>query len=132
MTEMPKVEVHTIKAEVSELTQSDLERYWNETAEELGLVDLMKNATPKLGEGVGKIEVDAETTWFYDDFKPHKIDVMELLRKKTGMPLLDCKVNPLFVEKGKKIYSATDKYAEMLKRNPRLASLRQLFPEIDL
>ena len=124
--EAPKVQV-----EVKALTQEDLERYWHETAEELGLVELMSNADVHLGDHAGRIEINARTTWFHEDFKPHKIDVMELLRKKSAMPMLDAKVTPLFVEEDEVIYSPTDKYNAMLEHNPHLLELRKLFPQID-
>ena len=56
---------------------------------------------------------------------------MELLRKKCSMPMLDAKVNPLFVAQDEVIYSPTDKYNAMLKQNPKLLELRKLFPQID-
>lgn len=126
-----KVEAPKLQGEVKPLTQEDLERYWRETAEELDLGELMSNADVRLGEHPGRIEIDARTTWFHEDFKSHKIDVMELLRKKCSMPMLDAKVNPLFVAQDEVIYSPTDKYNAMLKQNPKLLELRKLFPQID-
>ena len=120
-----------LQAEVKPLTQEDLERYWKETAAELHLEEVMKNATVRIGEHIGRFEVDATTTYFADEFREHKIDVLESLRKKTGMKLLDCRVNPLFVEQNEKVYSPDDKYNAMLKENQHLALLRKLFPEID-
>jgi len=126
-----KVETPRLQAEVKPLVQEDLERYWKEAAEELGLTELMAGATVKQGEAPGRIEIDAQTVAFHEEFKPHRINVMEVLRKKTGMPMLDCKVNPLFVEKDEVLYSPTDKYNAMLQRNPSLLGLRKLFPQID-
>lgn len=121
----------SLQAEPKALIQEDLERYWQETARELNLEELLSHAKVRLGEHTGRIEIDAQATWFYDDFKPHKIAVMEQLRKKTGMPMLDAKVNPLFVEQNELVYSPTDKYNAMLKSNPNLAAMRKLFPQID-
>ena len=126
-----KVEQPRLQAEVKPLTQEDLERYWGEVAEELDLALLMEKGKPRLGEHSGRIEIDAQSTYFNDDFKPHRIDVMEALRKKCGMPMLECKVNPLFVEKEEIIYSPQDKYKAMLQVNPKLVELRKLFPQID-
>lgn len=123
----PKVQV-----EAKPLTQEDLERYWNEAAEELNLKELMAAAEVHLGENNRIIDVQATETWFATDFRPHRIDVMELLRKKSGMPMLDCNIIPLFVSKGTLIYTAEEKYKAMVQTNPHLASLRKLFPEIDL
>ena len=131
-TAMPK-----LQAEVRQLTQEDLERYWNEVATELQLGELMKDATVKLGEQVrlgekpGLIEVDAQTTYFHDEFKPHKTEVLEALRAKTGMRMLDCKVNQLFVDKDEVIYSPDEKYKAMLQEHPAMMAMRKLFPNID-
>jgi hypothetical protein len=57
---------------------------------------------------------------------------MQRLREKSGMPLLECNVIPLFVTQGTIIYTADEKYKAMLQVNPHLVSLRRLFPEIDL
>lgn len=127
-----KVEpVHHIAVEVKPLTEEDLAMYWQEAGERLGLQDLLAEAVPHLGEKQGCFEVDAQSVSFHEEFKPHKIDVMEFLREKTGMKMLDCKVNPLFVSKDEVIYSPEDKYSAMVEQNPKLAELRKLFPMID-
>lgn len=123
----PKVQV-----EAKPLTQEDLERYWHEAAEELNLTELMAAAEVHLGENNRTIDVQATETWFATDFRPHRIEVMELLRKKSGMPMLECNVIPLFITKETVIYTAEDKYKAMLESNPQLANLRRLFPEIDI
>ena len=126
-----KVEAPKLQAEVRPLTQEDLERYWQEAGEELDLANLLSKATVRIGERPGTIEIDAQTTYFHEDFKPHKIDVLEVLRKKTSMPMLDAKVNQKFVDQEELIYSPQDKYNAMLKQNPQLIELRKLFPQID-
>lgn len=123
---MPK-----LQTEVKPLTQEDLERYWNEAAEELKLQDLMKDGAVRLGEQHGTIEIDAQTTYFHEDFKPHKVKVLEVLRKKTCMTMLDCKVNQLFVGKDEVIYSPDEKFKAMLQSNPDMLAMRKLFPSID-
>ncbi len=123
---MPKLE-----AEVKQLTQEDLETFWKEVAAELNLEELMKNAIVKLGEQHGTIEIDAQTTYFHEEFKPHKTEVLEALRAKTGMRMLDCKVNQLFVGKDDVVYSPDEKYKVMLQANPAMLSMRKLFPNID-
>ena len=118
--------------EAKPLRQEDLERYWHETAEELKLAELMSAAKVRLGENHRTIDIEATETWFANDFRPHRIEVMEQLRKKSGMPMLDCNVIPLFVSKETIIYTAEEKYRAMLERNPSLGAMRKLFPEIDL
>ena len=126
-----KVEAPKLQVEVKPLTQEVLERYWQEAAEELNLANLMEKATVRPGERPGTIEIDAQTTWFHEDFKPHKTEVMELLRKKTAMPMLEGKVNQKFMEEKEVLYSPTEKYNAMMKQNPSLIELRKLFPQID-
>jgi len=121
-----------VQVEAKPLTQEDLERYWHEAAEELNLTELMAAAEVHLGENNRTIDVQATETWFATDFRPHRIEVMELLRKKSGMPMLECNVIPLFITKGTVIYTAEDKYKAMLESNSQLANLRRLFPEIDI
>lgn len=125
-TAVPKV-----AADVEPLTQEALERYWTEVADELDLQELLRDGQVRLGEKPGLIEVDAQTTWFHDDFRQHKLDVLTALRNKCGMPMLECKVNPLFVKKNDVLYSPDQKYNAMLERNPAIAGLRKLFPNID-
>ena len=120
-----------ISVEVKPLTEEDLTAYWQEAGEKLGLKELLAEGIPHLGEKQGLIEIDAQSVSFHEEFKPHKIDVMEFLRGKTGMKMLDCKVNPLFVSKEEVIYSPEDKYKAMVEQNPQLAELRKLFPIID-
>ena len=124
-------DVRTVVADVKPLAQEDLERYWDEASKALGLGEIMSNGKVKLGERRGLIEIDAQTVYFTDEFKAHKIEVMEFLREKTGMRMLDCKVNPLFVSKEEVVYSPDDKYDAMLKKNPGIQGLRNLFPQID-
>ena len=126
-----KVERPQIQAEVKPLTQEDLERYWQEAGEGLELTEVLQNATVRLGEKPGLIEIDAQTTWFADEFRQHRIKVLEFLREKSGLKMLDCKVNPMFVGKDEVIYSPDQKYNVMLENNPRLSALRRLFPQID-
>ena len=127
-----KVEpVQHIEVDVRPLTEEDLAAYWKEAGEKLGLQELLAEGIPHLGEKSGCFEVDAQSVSSHEEFKPHKIDVMEFLRGKTGMKLLDCKVNQLFVSKDEVVYSPDDKYKAMVEKNPQLAELRKLFPNIN-
>ena len=132
MTPPPVAEAPKVQVEAKPLEQADLERYWQETAAELNLTDLMKGATVCLGENHRTIDIAATETWFATDFRPHRIEVMQRLREKSGMPMLDCNVIPMFISKDAIIYTAEEKYRSMLERNPSLATMRKLFPENDL
>lgn len=120
-----------ISIEVKPLTVETLAQYWKEAAVELGLEELMAEGIPRLGEYQGCFEVDAQTVSFAEEFKSHKIDVMEFFRSRTGMRTLDCKVNPRFVEKTEVIYTPDDKYAAMVAANAAMEELRGLFPLLD-
>lgn len=120
-----------ISIEVKPLTEETLAQYWKEAAVELGLEELMAEGIPRLGEYQGCFEVDAQTVSFAEEFKSHKIDVMEFFRSRTGMRTLDCKVNPRFVEKTEVIYTPDDKYAAMVAANAAMEELRGLFPLLD-
>ena len=120
-----------VVADVKPLTQDDLDAYWQDAASQLGLQELLSQALPRLGEKQGTIEIDAQSVVFADDFRAHRIDVMQFLRQKAGMPLLDCKVNPMFVTQEELIYSPDNKYKAMLEANPAMLSLRRLFPDIE-
>lgn len=126
-----KVELPKLQSEVKPLSQEDLEKYWKEAADALELSELMQAAEVHPSEQVGMFEVNAQTVYFADEFRPHKIDVLEIMRKKTGMPMLDCKIIPLYVSKEEVIYSPDAKYEAMLASNPKLLELRKLFPLID-
>ena len=121
-----------VQAEVRPLTQELLEQYWEQAATDLNLADLMHCAKPRLGDTPRIVEIDATTTYFHDDFKPHRINVMEKLRQLAGMPMLECKGNPLYVDSEVKLYSPVEKYNAMLEHNPKLQELRKLLPQIDL
>lgn len=128
---MQQKEKPTLPTDVKPLTQEALEDYWKQTADTLGLAELMSGATVRLGEKTGVFEIDAQNTWFHDDFKQHKYDVLGQMRALSGMPMLDCKVNPKFVESEELTYSPDKKYNAMLERNRDLMALRRLFPNID-
>lgn len=128
----PIVATPHIQVEVKPLTQEDLERYWTEAGLELGISDLLRCASVKLGEQNHTFEVVAETTYFDDEFKPHKMNVLEKMRKQTGMQMLDCKVIPLYISKDALPYSADDKYKVMFEHNHKIADLAKIFPNIDM
>ncbi len=127
-----KIDTSQIHVEAAPLTQDILEQYWNECAEELNLQQLLSDASVSLGEHPGLIDIKAKTVSFHDEFKPHRIDVMEALRRRCGMPMLDCKVTPMYIKKEDVPYSPNEKYNAMLQTNPKLFELRKLFPQIDL
>ena len=127
----PQKAAAPVVVEAKPLLQEDLERYWNEAAASLRLEELLAAAKPQLGDHPGVIDIIATTTWFADEFKAHRTEVMQELRKASGHPMLDCKVTPMFVEDDEVVYSPVDKYNKMLERNPGMAGLRKLMPNID-
>ena len=127
---IPTAKPH-VAVEVAPLTQEALETYWRETAAELGLEHLLSEAIPRIGEKTSTIEIDAQTVSFHDEFKSHSTRVMELLRKKSGMGRLVPHVNPMFVTREQMAYSPDNKYKAMLEKNPAMAAMRNLFPQIE-
>lgn len=123
-------EIPVLQKEVEPLTQERVEVLWQQVGEALGIADLTASAKPELQEH-SHILLHAQTTLFSNDFKPHKMDVVQWLREQTGLRMLDCSVKVRYVEKDALPYSPDDKYQYMLKQNPNLAMLRQLFPQID-
>lgn len=128
---IPSVVKPVLQSEQKPLEQEDLERYWEEIGEELDLHGILKDSIVRLSEHVGVIEIDAQTTHFHEDFKPHSTAVMEALRAKSGMKMLECKVNQMYVDEQQMIYSPEHKYDVMLKANSAMAMMRQIFPDID-
>lgn len=127
-----KIDTPPAEVEAPPLTENALQQYWNETAEELQLQELMQQAEVHLSDQIGHIEIIATSVTFHEDFKPHRIDIMEGLRRRSHMPMLDCNVKPLFVTKDALPYTPNEKYLDMLKKNPQLENLRKLFPQIDI
>ncbi|MCR4660122.1 MAG: hypothetical protein K5650_07485 [Bacteroidales bacterium] len=115
---------------VQPLTQPLLERYWAETAKELGLEELMAPRTVKL-TGPEGFEIEATTPWFESTFKQSQVAVMQRLRQKSGVPSLGCSIVVRRQEQEAKAYRPADKYEAMVAINPALAGLRKIFTEID-
>lgn len=124
----------SIPSEVKELTQEILENYWREVYEasdDAKLRLLMENKSLELREH-GLFYIIADNSLFETEFKPYLVQVLQQLRHKTQMPLLNCKVIVHLPEKQAMLYNANEKYAELLRRNPNLANMRELFQEIDI
>ena len=125
-----EVEAPVLRTDARPLTQERLEEVWRQAGEALGIAPLLGDATVQLEEH-NNFTVVAENTFFSQDFRPRKTEVLEWIRKETGLSMIDCRVVVRYVEKDAKPSRPDDKYADMLTRNPHLASLRKLFPNLD-
>lgn len=125
------VPVSEVVVDAEALTQQRLEELWAQVGAELGIGDLLADATVTLGQR-NNFTITAQTVLFADQFAQHRTDVMQWLRRQTGLPMMDCKVVARYVEKDALPYSPDEKYRYMLEHNPQLARLRRLFPQIEL
>lgn len=80
----------------------------------------------------GLFYILADNSLFETEFKPFAVQVLQQLRHKSQMPMLNFKVVVHLPEKEAMLYNANDKYTEMLRRNPHLAQMRSIFQEIDI
>lgn len=133
------VEVPVAKAaveeEAPELSQQQLEAYWND------MLDDIKADQPKLAEqlrgrelrmeGVDMFDVVVNNSYIDAEIRPHLIRMLTILRQKSGRPKLNCRVVVEYQEQEALIYAPRDKYDAMLRSNPALEAMRQLFPEVD-
>ena len=125
-----RIERPTVVVDVEPLTQERLEALWKEAGEALNLKELLSEAKVTLTEH-NNFDIEAQNTIFSNNFKPHKLEVIEWLRAKTGLKMLDARVHVRYVEKDDVPYSPEEKYAAMQARNPHIFELRKLFPLID-
>lgn len=123
-----------VPTEVKPLTQADLQTYWQQVIDSTDnpkLQELMKNVELELREH-GLFHIIATNSLFETEFRPFMVKVLEQLRQKTQMPMLNSKVIVHLPEKEAMLYNANEKYAELQRRNPDLAKLREIFHEIDI
>lgn len=128
------------KTETKTITQESLEQMWNELTKgeainQLSSKEVIKthmiDSTPLLD---GQSVVWTLTSSFaeYEVRKKALAEVMTYLRKVSGVDWLSPKIVVKVEQKASLPYQATEKYEAMLSKNPELATLRQVFVDIDL
>lgn len=130
LSSIAKPAVPKLKADVEPLTQEKLEQYWSETAQELGLNDLLAQRKVTMGEH-GRFDIEAPGSYFETEFKPHQVAVMQKLRDKSGMPMLNCHILVKRQAVESVAYQPQEKYEAMRKINPDIDKLRKIFDELD-
>lgn len=105
------------------------------------MLESLGGEMPKLAEMLKGKELRLENEDFFviivnssyaeSEIRPNLIRMLTYLRSKSGRPKLNCKVEVVYEEKEKVVYTPRDKYEAMLQRNPALETFRVLFPEVD-
>lgn len=122
--------------EVKELTQELLDSCWSQmlaqiqTTEEK-LFSHLSGRDVKLEEN-STFVIIVSNSYVEASIKPFIVRILSFLRKKTGHPELNCRIEIVAEERKVVTYFASEKYEAMAARNPDLEHLRILFPDIDL
>lgn len=117
------------------LSEEEFKKYWNQTLDELvktmpELKSLFNGVNIVWGEN-NEFELEASNGYFEIEFKKYKLALLTKLRDNSGVRGLNCKVKIVRAAQSAVIYNPADKYADMLKRNPKLVELRKLFTSLD-
>lgn len=117
------------------LTQDSLQQYWNTLIGDLqesnkALHDLLANRTIEYKDN-DLFDIVADSSYFEEEFRPHRVAVLERLRHMSRRPNVNCQVRVEYVETEYAAYIPRDKYEVMQATNPQIASFRVVFPEID-
>ena len=125
----------TTEEEAPPLTQVQLEECWND------LLEAMKDDLPKLAEqlkgrelrmeGEDMFAVVVNNSYLEAEIRPHLIRMLTYLRKKSRRPMLNCRVEVEYEEHEAVTYAPRDKYDVMVRTNPALKKMLELFPEVD-
>lgn len=124
-----------VQKEVAPLTQEALEKYWGEMLEAIKeeqpkLVDQLRGRELRLEDG-DMFAVVVNNSYLDAEIRPHLIKMLTILREKSGRQMLNCRVEVVYEEKEAVAYAPRDKYDVMVKKNPVLEKMRELFPEVD-
>ena len=121
--------------EAPPLSQEQLAAYWAE------MVSAMGTELPKLAEQLKGRELRWESddmfvivvnnSYLDAEIRPNLIRMLTYLRKKSGRPLLNCRVEVVYEEHEAVAYLPRDKYDVMVRQNPALENFRVLFPDVD-
>ena len=133
-TELPKAEEAPTEA-LPPIGDEELRVCWEAMAE------AMKGELPKLSEQLKEKELRLEGENFFvilvnnsyldAEIRPHLIRMLTYLRKRSGRPDLNCRVEVVYEEREAVAYSPRDKYEVMSQANPALEEFRIIFPEVD-
>ena len=117
------------------VTQEQLTQYWNEIVEDYKqknaeIAALLQGKTVELKER-GLFYLVVDNSYFEKEFSPYRIEVLNRLRERCGMPMLSCRIVVHVPESEAIVFDPKKKYEAMLQRNPRIAILHDHFQDID-
>lgn len=121
--------------EDKKLNQEEFDKYWNElmsSSEPLfaEMAASLKNYHPVVNEN-GDFVLEVPNSYMEAEFRKYKVQLLTLLRDRSGARSMNCVVNVVHKEVETKAYQPEEKYQKMLERNNKLADLRSVFPTID-
>ena len=82
--------------------------------------------------GHNQFELVVDNNFLEAEIKPHLVRMLTYLRQRCHRPGLNCKIVVEYQKQQAVAYTAREKYDVMVRQNPQLDKLRDLFPEIDL
>ncbi len=139
LTVSAEAEVKRIKYEVTKpvlLTPEVLERLWRKLTQEtpadtpLGELIITQRAVYKDASTFKIITTDPS---YEQRFEPYRAEVERIMRSTpfTNNPDIRCHV---VLEKAtqRSAYEPEEKYVQMLKENPAMAALRNIFPDLEI
>jgi hypothetical protein len=108
---------------------------WTQTLEQLEkelpkLVLTLKEKELRV-DGNDHFLILVNNSYTESEIKPHLVQLLGILRKLLGRPMLNCGIEVVYEEKEAIVYSPRDKYDVMSAANPALNTFRVLFPEVD-
>ena len=131
---LPDIKIGVTRV-VEVLTQERLEQLWKQLADKhrdnAALLSLIEDKRVEL------IDNNTFAVWvpnivLENDLRKYQDLILSFLREQTGNEVLQYRVQVKMQKREIKPFSAQEKYDYMLKRNPDMAKLRKLFPDIDM
>ncbi len=119
---------------VEQLTQERLEELWkelvNSCSDDEKLHELIADKKVELKNN-NLFTIQVSNLYFESVLRNYQGRILGFLRDKTANESLNYKVVVMVEHVERKAYLPNEKFAEMVKVNPAMLSLRKLFPDID-
>ena len=117
------------------LTNDTISLYWQRLIEAKAslperVLSGLREATPQIDGDM--IIIHTKNAYLDVELRPYMVELLEWMRKASGKPDLNSRVEVEYEEQKALVYSATDKYQVMADENPQLHELRKLLPDIDM
>lgn len=136
-----EVRPETKAPEPQKLSQSVLLDFWEvlfapETLSSFSdpdkVTNFLKNVKPELEDDGKTVTITLASSFAEHEVKKVLPEIMNHLRRISGVHALTPKIEVKVEEKAAKPYQSGEKYETLLKINPELASLRKILPDIDI